>query len=99
MRLLFYSALDDHELSQMFFDEFVARIYKFFSSYISKRQQEGAMRKNVEPRIVVRAFVGMLIHHSLNNILWDKNKRLLDISDEQAAHEFTTILLQGVKNN
>jgi len=98
MRLLFYSALDDHELSQMFFDEFVTRIYEFFGSYIEKRQKDGAMR-DVEARVVVRAFLGMLIHHSLNNILWDKNKRLLNVSDEQAAHEFTTILLQGVKNN
>ncbi len=97
MRLLFYSALDEHELSQIFFDEFVAHIYEFFSSYISKRQKDGAMRDNVEPRVVVRAFVGMLIHHSLNSILWDKKRRLLDISDEQAAHEFTTILLAGVK--
>jgi len=97
MRLLFYSALDEHELSQIFFDEFVARIYEFFSSYISKRQKDGAMRDNVAPRVVVRAFVGMLIHHSLNSILWDKKRRLLDISDEQAAHEFTTILLEGVK--
>ncbi len=99
MRLLFYSALDEHELSQMFFDEFVARIYEFFGFYISKRQKDGAMRDNVEPRVIVRAFLGMLIHHSLNNILWDKNKRLLDVSDEQAAHEFTTILLQGIRNN
>lgn len=99
MRLLFYSALDEHELSQIFFDEFVSRIYEFFSSYIKKRQKEGAMRGNVEPRVIVRAFLGMLIHHSLNSILWDKNNRLLNISDEQAAHEFTMILLQGVKNN
>jgi len=96
MRLLFHSALEGHELSQMFFDEFVSRIYEFFGSYIRKRQKEGAMR-NVEPRIVVRAFLGMIIHHSLNNILWDKKRRLLDVSDEKAAHEFVTILLDGVK--
>ncbi len=96
MRLLFYAALDEHELSQMFFDQFVSRIYEFIGSYIRQRQDEGAMRE-LEPRIVVRAFLGMLIHHSLNNILWDKKRRLLDVSDEKAAHEFVTILLDGVK--
>ena len=96
MRLLFYSALDEHELSQMFFDQFVERLYKFIGDYISQRQADGAMRE-VEPRIIVRAFLGMLIHHSLNNILWDKKRRLLDVSDEQAAREFVTILLNGVK--
>jgi AcrR family transcriptional regulator len=96
MRLLFHAALDEHELSQMFFDQFVARIYEFMGEYIRQRQIEGAMRE-VEPRIVVRAFLGMLIHHSLNNILWDKKRRLLDVSDEEAAQSFTEILLNGIK--
>ena len=96
MRLLFYSALDEHELSQIFFEQFVARMYDFIGAYISQRQADGAMRIG-EPRVFVRAFLGMLIHHSLNNILWDKKRRLLDISDEQAAHEFVIILLNGVK--
>jgi len=95
MRLLFYAALDEHELSQMFFDQFVSRIYEFIGSYIRQRQADGAMRE-VEPRIFVRAFLGMLIHHSLNNILWDKKRRLLDITDEEAAKNFTEILLKGV---
>lgn len=96
MRLLFYAALDEHELSQMFFDQFVSRIYEFIGSYVSQRQADGAMRE-AAPRLIVRAFLGMLIHHSLNNILWDKKRRLLDITDEEAAHEFVTILLDGVK--
>ncbi|MBA3786625.1 MAG: TetR/AcrR family transcriptional regulator, partial [Acidobacteria bacterium] len=96
MRLLFHAALDEHELSQMFFDQFVSRIYEFIGSYVRERQIDGAMRE-VEPRIVVRAFLGMLIHHSLNNILWDRKRHLLDISDEAAAREFVMILLNGVK--
>jgi len=96
MRLLFYSALDEHELSQMFFDQFVSRIYDFIGAYISQRQADGAMRK-IEPRIVARAFLGMLIHHSLNNILWDKKRRLLDVTDEIAARSFAEILLNGIK--
>lgn len=96
MRLLFHSALDEHELSQIFFEQFVSRMYDFIGAYISQRQADGAMRKG-EPRVFVRAFLGMLIHHSLNNILWDKNRRLLDVTDEAAAHEFVTILLNGVK--
>jgi hypothetical protein len=50
----------------------------------------------VEPRVVVRAFIGMLIHHSLNNILWDKNRRLLNITNEEAAKNFAEIILRGV---
>lgn len=95
MRLLFYSALEEHQLADRFFGEFVSQVYGFIGEYISDRQKEGAMRE-VEPRIVVRAFLGMLIHHSLNNILWDKERRLLDITNEEAARNFAQIILRGV---
>lgn len=95
MRLLFHSALEEHELAERFFEEFILRIYDFVGSYIRKRQKDGVMRE-VEPRIIVRAFLGMIIHHSLNNILWDKSRRLLNISNEEAAHAFAEILLRGV---
>ena len=39
----------------------------------------------------------MMIHHSLNNTLWDKQGRLLKVSNEEAARGFTEILLNGVK--
>jgi AcrR family transcriptional regulator len=95
MRLLFYLALEEHELADRFFGEFVSKIYGFVGEYIRERQADGAMRE-VNPQIVVRAFLGMLIHHSLNNILWDKNRRLLNISNEEAAQNFAQIILRGV---
>lgn len=95
MRLLFFSALEEHNLAERFFNEFVSRVYDFISDYIKGRQDDGVMRE-VNPRIVVRSFLGMLIHHSLNNILWDKNRRLLNVSTEEAAKNFAEILLRGV---
>jgi len=95
MRLLFYSALEEHELAERFFGEFISQIYGFIGEYVRERQADGAMRE-VNPPIVVRAFLGMLIHHSLNNILWDKQRRLLDISNEEAAKNFAEIVLRGV---
>ncbi len=98
MRLLFYSALEEHELAERFFKEFIERVYEFIGGYIKTRQDEGGMRK-LDPRIAVRAFMGMLIHHSLNNILWDKKRVLLDISNEEAAKNFTEILLNGIRTS
>lgn len=95
MRLLFYSALEGHELAERFFGDFVEKIYEFISAYIKTRQNDGAIRE-VNPRVVVRAFLGMLLHHSLNNILWDKKKRLLNVTNEEAAKNFAEILLRGV---
>lgn len=96
MRLLFYSALEEHELAERFFGEFVAKIYGFIGGYIEERQRDGAFRE-IEPRIVVRSFLGMMIHHSLNNILWDKNRNILNISNEDAAKNFAEILLTGIR--
>lgn len=97
MRLLFYSALEDHELAEQFFREFIERVYQFIGGYIRSRQTEGAMR-DLEPRIAVRALMGMLIHHSLNNILWDKKRVLLDITNDEAARNFAEILLKGIRS-
>jgi AcrR family transcriptional regulator len=96
MRLLFYSALEEHVLAERFFQEFISRVYEFIGGYIRQRQTDGAIR-DMDPRIAVRAFLGMLIHHSLNNILWDQKKNILDISNEDAAKNFAEILLKGIK--
>ena len=95
MRLLLHSALEGHQLAQMFWDRNVLRMYEFLSAYIKERQRDGAFRQ-IEPTVVVRAFIGMIIHHSLNNNLWDQSRHLLNISNERAARDFTEILLKGI---
>lgn len=96
IRLLLYSALEGHELTDMFINENIAPLYEVLSFYISQRQRDGEFRE-VNPKLIVRAFVGMMIHHSLNSTLWDKNSRLLKISNEEAAKGFVEILLNGVR--
>lgn len=97
-RLLLHSALERHQLAQMFFEEFVRRVYEFLGAYIRQRQGDGALIE-MDPAIVVRAFIGMVMHHSLNNNLWDPSRRLLNISNESAAKHFTDILLNGITLN
>ena len=94
-RLLLHSALEGHELAEMFFEKFVRRVYELLGGYITERQRDGAMAK-IDPAIAVRAFIGMIIHHSLNNNLWDPQRRLLKISNAEAAKHFAHILLNGI---
>lgn len=96
LRLLLHSALEGHELAQMFWNRNVMQIYEFLGTYIRERQRDGMFRP-LEPKVVVRAFLGMLIHHSLNNNLWDPARRLLNITNRDAAREFTEILLRGIR--
>jgi AcrR family transcriptional regulator len=94
-RLLLHSALEGHELAQMFWEKFVRRVYDFLGVYLRQRQRDGAIVR-VEPAVIVRAFIGMVIHHSLNNNLWDPKRTLLKLSNEAAARHFTDILLHGI---
>ena len=94
-RLLLHSALEQHELAHMFWEKFVRRVYRSLRTYIRQRQRDGAL-KNIDPLVMIRAFVGMIIHHSLNNNLWDRQRQLLKISNQSAARAFTAILLHGV---
>ncbi|MGI8837547.1 MAG: TetR/AcrR family transcriptional regulator [Pyrinomonadaceae bacterium] len=96
-RLLLHSALEGHELAQMFFEKFVRRVYELLGNYIAERQRDGAMVA-MDPAIAVRAFIGMIIHHSLNNNLWDPQRHLLKISNQDAAKHFSDILLNGISS-
>lgn len=96
LRLLLYSALEGHQLAQMFWDRNVRAFYEFLGSYIRERQRDGVFG-DVEPNVVVRAFTGTLIHHTLSNTLWDKPRTLLSVSDEEAARQFTEVILNGVR--
>ena len=87
LRLLLYSALEGHQLAQMFWERNVRALYEFLGSYIRERQRDGVFGE-VDPHVVVRAFSGTLIHHTLSNT----------VSDEEAARQFTEILLNGVMN-
>lgn len=95
LRLLFYSALEGHQLAQLFWDRNVRSMYEFLGSYISDRQREGAFR-GVDPLVAVRAFAGMIIHHSVTNALWDRSRTLLNVTNEEASREFAEILLRGI---
>jgi len=94
-RLLLYAALEGHELAQMFWERTVKEFYEFLSAYIMERQRDGAMI-DINPRVIVRTFIGTIIHHSLNNNLWDPERRLLDISNKEAARTFSELLLRGI---
>ncbi len=97
LRLLMFSALEGHQLAQIFWDKNARVLYDFLGAYIRDRQRRGAFR-DVDPLVVVRAFTGAVTHHSLANSLWDRDpaRRILQISNGEAAREFTEILLRGI---
>lgn len=94
-RLLFYSVLEGHQFHHMFIERYVHKVNDLLIAHIAARQRAGTIRK-MDPRIITRAFICMVVHHSFTNNLLDKEHTLLDISNEEAARAFTEILLYGV---
>ncbi len=64
MRLLLYSALEGHALSEMFFATQVRRTHLFLADYIASRIREGAFR-SVDPLLAARGFIGTVVHYLL----------------------------------
>src|SRR3990167_5897744 len=64
LRLLLFSALEGHELSDMFFGKHHKVFYDHLAAYIRTRIEDGAFR-SVDPLLAARAFIGMVVHHRL----------------------------------
>jgi AcrR family transcriptional regulator len=64
LRLLLFSALEGHELSEMFFGKHHKVFYDHLAAYIRTRIDDGAFRP-VDPLLAARAFIGMVVHHRL----------------------------------
>jgi AcrR family transcriptional regulator len=64
LRLLLFSALEGHELSEMFFGKQLKVFYDHLAAYIQTRIEQGAFRP-VDPLLAARAFIGVVVHHRL----------------------------------
>jgi len=95
MRLLLFSALEGHELSDIFFESRVKRLHEFLSSYIRTRIEEGGFRP-VDSLVAARGFIGMTIHYLLIHELFGV-KRPPRSSPEEVVQTFVSIFLKGIE--
>jgi len=95
MRLLFFSALEGHSLSDMFFRSRVLQVDEFLCGYISQRVAAGAFRP-VDPGLAARNFIGMVVHHILLRELF-RQASPSDLTPERAVEEMVSIFLEGVR--
>lgn len=95
IRLLFFTALESHELSERFFTTYVAQYYDLLAEYITRQMDEGVLRK-MDPMMATRAFFGMVIYHSLVQNLFGGMKVLGKVSNREVAESVTTIWLEGM---
>ena len=95
LRLMLYSALEDHELASVFIRERMNTLFGFLLDYVSKRTKDGVF-KNIRPAVAVRSFVGMFFHFIMAYELFRVPKSL-QISKKEAIGHFVDIFLNGIK--
>lgn len=93
MRLMLFSALEGHELSDMFLAEMAGRAP--LSRYLKRRMSEGALRR-MDPNLAARAFFGMFVSF----VQWQQlfgQKRTQPFATDDVVRSFVSIFLTGVK--
>lgn len=95
LRLLMYSALEGHVLSELCFRTHVVKFYDLLGRYIRQRIADGAFRM-VVPARAIRAFMGMVINHAMVKELYSND--LARLGSRQAARTFSTLFLEGISS-
>lgn len=92
LRLLLFSALEGHELSDMFFRKQHRVFYDYLAGYIRRRIEDGTFR-DVDPLLAARAFVGMIAHHRLLHEIF---RVPMPRSHEDTVATYVTLFLDGL---
>src|SRR2546426_9661510 len=95
LRLLLFSALEGHELSDMFFRNRHRVFYEFLAGYIARRTREGKFRK-VDPLLAAQSFVGMIVYHRLLHEIF---KVPPHCSPEEAVAGYVDVFLEGLRRD
>ncbi|UVT15341.1 MAG: TetR/AcrR family transcriptional regulator [Nitrospira sp.] len=92
LRLLLFSALEGHELSDMFFQKQYRVFHDLLAGYIRRRIDDGAFRP-VDPLLTARAFFGIIVHHRL---LHDIFGLPMHLTHEKTVAEYVSLFLGGL---
>jgi AcrR family transcriptional regulator len=92
-RLLLFSGLEEHELSQRFFETYIATYFDALARYIQRRIQQGAYRR-VDPLLSARSFLGTVFNYFLIQELFAGRPHKFDI--KKVSETLTDIWLNGM---
>ena len=94
-RLLWFTALENHTLSERFFRTYVAVYYEALAAYIQQRIEEGKFR-DIDPMLAARGFLGMVVYHFLVQELFG-GKKYQKFVPEEVAGTLAAIWLAGMQ--
>jgi len=95
IRLLFYSALEGHQLATPFREKRMRRLREFLTGYIERRIREGAFRP-VDPALGARFIIGLFVDYALVRQVFGQPD-LYPQSPEEVARTYVAIFLDGMR--
>jgi len=95
-RLLWFTALENHTLSERFFRTYVADFYEDLGNHIRGRIRQGKFRK-VDPLLAARGFFGMIVYHFLIQELFG-GERYQQFDPEKVSETLAGIWLAGMQS-
>lgn len=94
LRLMLYSALEGHSLSNLFLSSRTNILFEFVENYIRKRGEAGAFR-GIDPIVATRMFMGSFFNFIMSRELF-KLPDSLKVDDEKLINGFVDIYLNGM---
>ena len=95
VRLLMFSALEGHELADMWHERALAMLLEHLGKVVSLRMEAGEFRK-MPPMLAAETLLGPVAHVCMLTVLF--KCRLPGVTKEAAAKEFVDIFLNGIRS-
>jgi AcrR family transcriptional regulator len=96
LRLLYYSALEDNELSDMFYEERIQKLQEQLSSYMRDQIEQGTFR-DLDPDQAATGFMGMISHVLCMKHIFQFPLPTGEDIDEDLMKTFVDVFLEGVR--
>ena len=96
LRLLLFSALEGHQLSEMFAATMTAKnpMANYVANYIQRRMDEGAFRP-MDPKLATRGLLGMFASYVLFQEILGL-KKTFSYDRDEVVRTFVSIFLKGI---
>jgi AcrR family transcriptional regulator len=95
IRLLFYSALEGHQLAEPFREKRIRRLREFLTSYLERRTREGAFRA-IDPALGARFFIGLFVDYAIVRQVFGQGEAYPQ-TPEEVARSYVSIFLNGIR--
>jgi AcrR family transcriptional regulator len=94
LRLFLFSALEKHEMADLFYERRAQGFFQMITAYIERRMADGVFRRQ-NPEFVAHAFAGMVAHHGLEKVIFCRE--LPDMDREAVVEGMVALFLRGLQ--